>query len=195
MSEKEKGFNPERVAWQAGGYAVWGISPVLARLSDRIAKVLEPYLLNTYPVTDGHVTLLGNIGKNSLVPVNPGEIFAYAQRLSHYVHNQISLQFTRIAAKPHKPSQALYFEAQANSKWLEMYHSACNAFNVEFTPPIIHASIFYNYAADWPLNEEMTLKLINGLNKQVDLPFTATISSYEAWSTIGPPAKWHKLAY
>ncbi len=189
--------NREVLPWEAGGYAIWLQSAELAEKVSPIRDEIAKRYPSVHLVIDGHITLVGNIGKSGEVKDLPQikiALSAITSKLLSFLRtNRIEVTFNRVESHPSKPSQTLILIADVSEAIEQMIAIIDQDFPSSTTKREVHASIIYNFAALNPVGEEQAAGLLSLVESHLALPITVSFDKVRVMKTVGVPSNWTEL--
>jgi hypothetical protein len=82
----------DKEMWVAGGLSLWLVSSELTQITEPIArKIFEKYP-QLYPVTDAHVTIKGDIGKNESDESKKHYLYTTTKKISEQINLDLKNQ-------------------------------------------------------------------------------------------------------
>jgi len=179
--------------WRAGGYAIWLQSSDLSERITSLATSISQRYPGVYPVIDGHVTLVGNIGKK--IPINEEEMIEHmASWAKPGSFAPLVLKYNKVGGQVARPSKALYIEAEPTQEWIELRKRVLKDLGLEADDqPSAHASIVYNQSGNYPLTQEILNDLVSEVSGAIQLPLEIKMDQMIAVATIGLPKEWRQL--
>lgn len=180
------------------------ISTKLKEIISPIALGIEKVYPKVFPITDGHLTLLGNIGEGIEDEGVKKELF---QKAINYVNflklslkqNPFTLTFTQFYSDPSNPYETLILGVKSNPILESLFRTVIRQVNSkdplseEF--PFFHASLIYNESPNYPLgSRELVGKIIESQVKPfLPLPLYINIDDCVVMQTSGLPSQWRIL--